>query len=228
MPGLVKGNSHPSGTNMFHSFNYANIHFTAISTEPIPSVLKKGTLQFEWLNSDLEKADRERREGKIDWIIVFGHKPLYCSYNWSDCCGYCNQTSYSYEWDKDATSGKLRSAFEELLHKYKVDMYLSGHVHAYERMWPVYDERVDPQSFGEYNNPKYPVHIVSGAAGCIETVPAPEDPVNFLPPQNAARMSKYGFGKMEIYGDKQLHWQFIGSNSTYVGQVLDDFWIIRS
>ncbi len=52
----------------------------------------------------------------------------------------------SLDWDKGATSYELRSAFEELLHKYKVDLYLSGHVHAYERMFPVYDERVDPQT----------------------------------------------------------------------------------
>jgi len=227
MPGLINSHDNPSGTNMFHSFDYANIHFTAITTEPSARYLKKGTIQFEWLNRDLDIADQRRLAGEIDWIIVFGHKPLYCSYNWTDCCGQCNQTSYSPDWDKGATSYELRSAFEELLHKYKVDMYLAGHVHAYERMFPVYDERIDPQTTYEYVNPKYPVHIVSGAAGCVETVPTPVDPINFLPPQNAVRLGKFGFGKMEVFGSKQIHWQFIGANSTYVGEILDEFWITK-
>ncbi len=45
-----------TSTDMYHSFDYANIHFTAITTEPSPAGLMKGTPQFEWLNKDLSIA----------------------------------------------------------------------------------------------------------------------------------------------------------------------------
>ena len=54
---------------------------------------------------------------------------------------------------------------EPLFHSYGVDVIFEGHEHAYERMWPVYNETVTGES---YNNPKAPVHIISGFAGCNE------------------------------------------------------------
>jgi hypothetical protein len=82
------------------------------------------------------------------------------------------------DWDVDGLTWELRTSIEDFLMMYNVDLYLSGHVHAYERMWPVYDEDIDyGQVNHTYTNPKYPVHIVSGAAGCVEAVPTPTDPV---------------------------------------------------
>jgi hypothetical protein len=64
MPGLLETGG--SGTSiliidthwltlidMYHSFDYANIHFTAISTE---SIYSKGSGQWQWIESDLKEA----------------------------------------------------------------------------------------------------------------------------------------------------------------------------
>ena len=51
--------------------------------------------------------------------------------------------------------------------KYGVDMIIQAHEHSYERLWPVYQGRVYAKN---YNNPKTPIHIISGAAGCNEAL----------------------------------------------------------
>lgn len=49
--------------------------------------------------------------------------------------------------------------------EYGVDLIIEAHEHSYERSWPVYKNVVYQKN---YNNPKAPVHIVSGMAGCNE------------------------------------------------------------
>ena len=52
---------------------------------------------------------------------------------------------------------------ESLFYKYGVDVILEAHEHIYERLWPVYNEQV---TANDYNNPKAPVHFISGTPGC--------------------------------------------------------------
>ena len=44
-----------------------------------------------------------------------------------------------------------RDAVEDLIYENNVDFYMSGHVHAYERLYPIYNAEVDPNL---YNNPR--------------------------------------------------------------------------
>lgn len=91
---------------------------------------------------------------------------------------------------------RIRKVFEPILEKNKVDVYLSGHVHAFERSLPVLDNvpylnedggigdgdggdggdaarRANPSAAESsskmvYEDPAAPVHIVNGAGGCLE------------------------------------------------------------
>merc|ERR1712192_87442 len=54
-----------------------------------------------------------------------------------------------------------RWGLETLMDRYRVDMYLTGHVHMYERSWPTLRGEVEKT----YNNPSYPVHINAGNSG---------------------------------------------------------------
>lgn len=89
---------------------------------------------------------------------------------------------------------RIRTVFEPILEKNKVDMYLGGHVHGFERSLPVLDNvpyfndggagtgggrgddaarRSNPSAAGSsskmvYEDPVAPVHIVNGAGGCLE------------------------------------------------------------
>jgi hypothetical protein len=42
---------------------------------------------------------------------------------------------------------------------------LFGHVHAYARHWPTFDERVMASGAGAYDDPPATVHFTTGAAG---------------------------------------------------------------
>lgn len=58
-------------------------------------------------------------------------------------------------------------ALEPLFYKYGVDVEIWAHEHSYERLWPLYDYKVKNGSYEEpYKNPKAPVHIITGSAGC--------------------------------------------------------------
>ena len=53
---------------------------------------------------------------------------------------------------------------EPLLMQHGVDLALWGHVHAYERLWPVYGDLVFNGTAEEpYTNPGAPVHLTSGS-----------------------------------------------------------------
>lgn len=114
---------------------------------------------------------------------------------------------------------RIRKAFEPIFEKNNVDMYLSGHVHAFERSLPVLDNvpyfnhgdgaagnggdgggdnaagRSSPSAVGSsskmvYEDPVAPVHIVNGAGGCLEVSPTAGACVAIAP--DAAATTKGG------------------------------------
>ena len=64
-------------------------------------------VQLAWLASDLERNKRA-------WTIVYGHHPMYTN-------------------SLRGPSPRLRRAFANLITTYKVDLFLAGHEHQYER-----------------------------------------------------------------------------------------------
>ena len=108
--------------------------------------------QKEWLEALLKNANKEKERKKHPWIIMFAHRPMYCSNKHKkDRCR------------KDTK--KLRKALEYLLRKYGVDLAIWAHEHSYERFFPVYNGKTANGSDSEqYKNPKATVHLVNGAA----------------------------------------------------------------
>jgi len=205
----MPANESGSNTNMFYSFDYSFVHFISISSEtdypncPFPP--KFGD-QIAWLEADLQAANSNRQQ--VPWIIVIGHRPIYSS-------------GGGYESDGQPTSSAyyLQQAVEDLFFKYHVDVYFSGHVHSYERMFPTYQSI---PSFS-YQMPNATVYVVAGAGGCIEGfsswMPGP------VPDWSAYRYnSSQGFGLMRVYNSSVLEWAFIRSND---GEVLDRFTLVR-
>jgi hypothetical protein len=209
MPGASSGDR----KNMYYSFDYSNVHFISISTETSYPDAPFGNDfgdQLAWLEADLIQANRNRKERP--WIVVGGHRPIYSSSaGYSDLDG--NPTN---NWIPlgGSNSATLQKTFEELFQKYGVDAYFTGHVHSYERNYPAYKG----QRVSGYTNPKAPVGIVVGNAGCVEglTDLNPSHWNQPAPSWSAFRWgSGWGYGLLSV-DNLTLTWNFYDASTQSV------------
>ena len=193
-----------SGSPFYHSFDYMGVHFTMISTE---HDFKNGSAQQDWIIGDLKRAVANRQQ--VPWIVVVGHRPLYCS----DLVllKRCNDEAPVF-----------RSYLEWILNIYKVDVYISGHNHQYERSYPVYNKEATQQ---DYIDPKAPVYIVDGAAGCKEAID-PSFLPGFLAPWRAKHSEGFGTSWLRMRATQRiLQVQLVSSDDD---KVVDEFDITRT
>jgi acid phosphatase type 7 len=137
-----------SPSKQYYSFNYQNIHFVSWSFEEYKGLdLLPGEPQYDWLVNDLAEANNNR--DLQPWIVLFGHRPLYCSTTGSNC----KQAYY------------MRFLLEDIINQYHVDVVIQAHDHNYERSYPVYKNQTLTTS---YDNPPAPVYFVVGTGGvCV-------------------------------------------------------------
>lgn len=138
--------------NLYYSFDIRNAHFVSIPSDLAISTDKFSQAEIDafivWLRQDLAATNKK-------WKIVFMHRPLYCSDDSKDTCV--------------EEAEKLRSLFEDIFIEFNVDMVIAGHMHNYERLYPLYKGQVDFNSISEdkntYFNPKFPVYVICGTGG---------------------------------------------------------------
>jgi len=106
----------------------------------------------------------------------------------------------------------MKYYFEDLLYKYKVDLVLNGHVHAYERTVGIYNNTITEDA---------PVFITNGAGGTEEGLATGWYPDE---PWVAYKAAHWGFGSIEIYNATHLHWKMHQSPELVVS---DEFWLVR-
>ncbi|CAG9583447.1 unnamed protein product [Danaus chrysippus] len=112
-------------------------------------------------------------------------------------------------------------SLEPLLKEYHVDLVVWAHEHSYERSWPLYDGKVYNGTDGAYHNPRAPVHVVTGSAGCQEDTDKFQ---RVSPDWSAFRSSDYGYTRLTA--DKtSIHIQQVDVDLK--GQVIDSFTIIK-
>lgn len=105
-------------SKQYYSFNYQNVHVLTMATELSYS---KGSSQYNFVVDDLQKASIDPN---IKWVIVNYHRVMYTSPNGcsaSSCKG----------------SSSLRDTYHPLFDKYGVDLVFQGHVHNYQRTFPL-------------------------------------------------------------------------------------------
>ena len=114
----------------------------------------------------------------------------------------------------------VQQAFEPLFYKYSVDLFVVGHVHNYERMYPVYNDTV--YAF-DYKNPKATIHLLSGAAGNIEGL---DNSFANPPPKWSAFNygADYGYSSLTVYNNTHLEWKFFTSQDD---KLLDSVIIVQ-
>lgn len=111
-----------SGSPVTQTFTYGNVAFVQLdgndlSAEITPNNGYTQGQQTTWLTNQLA---RYRAAGSgIDFIVVYFHNCMFCT----------NQTHGS--------DGGIRTVWEPIFDRYQVDLVVNGHVHAYERSYPM-------------------------------------------------------------------------------------------
>lgn len=161
--------------NSFYSFDSGLAHIIYLNpyTNSSPT-----SLQYNWLQNNLAEINRTI----TPWIIIVMHCPWYSS----------NVNHYA-----DSQTILMRESMEQLFYEYKVNIVFNGHVHDYERTYPVYRNETDIHG---------PVYITIGNAGNLEGL---DNRYNEQPKWSAFRNgTEYGYGKLEILDNRRLYWSW--------------------
>lgn len=122
----------------YYSFRYGNAEFFSLDTN---KPVGPGTEQYRWLDAALAKS-------AATWKVCFHHHPCYTS----------DSDDYGNTWTGTSRLGDTNARqLVTLYEKHKVDLALNGHIHVYERTWPVRGGDVDPKAGVTY--------VTSGGGG---------------------------------------------------------------
>ncbi|KAF1332233.1 Calcineurin-like phosphoesterase, partial [Globisporangium splendens] len=211
---VISGNG-KAPNNWFYSFNVGLVHFVFYSTEIyFKKTLEPGITerQEQWLREDLSRANQNRAE--TPWIIVLGHRPMYCTSDTRNC---------------GKKAAFLRERLEDLFYEHGVDLYICGHQHNYERAFDVYKSATEKRT----TNMRATTHILTGASGqyVLSTMrksfelPATE--------WDAFRNAIFGYSRLAVHNATHLHWQQVESDPEnpaaqgLYGKVVDDVWLVQ-
>jgi hypothetical protein len=116
-----------TGSPVLKAFTYGNVAVIQLDGNDLSAELSDnngytGGLQTKWLTERLA-AYRSPGSG-IDFIIVGFHN-----------CVFCSNTTHG-------SDGGIRLVWESIFDRYRVDLVVSGHVHAYERSYPLIGGKV--------------------------------------------------------------------------------------
>ena len=148
--------------------DYGNVHWIALANEHSSTMMgNPNTTEFRWLESDLQKAAAARARGDISWIFTVLHYPTMAS-NVKSPGGYCTSLPHTYSCAVNCTQDATSLHFEDLLHKYGVDIMFTGRSHQYERTTPVYRYENQSSSSDSFLDPAHTIFVNTGSASNME------------------------------------------------------------
>lgn len=131
----------------YYSFEYGNAKFFMIDSN---KKVDPESEQYLWLERELQELQRKRDAGesKIVWTFVSYHHPSYSS----------DEDDYGNLWKGKSTWGDLRiRPLCSLFEKYGIDIVWNGHIHSYERTWPIRSGKAVQEGA--------PVYMITGGGG---------------------------------------------------------------
>jgi Calcineurin-like phosphoesterase len=142
----------------YYAFTYGNARVIVMDSDR--NSYSSGSSQYNFVISELQSA---AQNSNIKWIIVYLHKQMYTSPNTCGS-GSCSNTG------SDATN--LRNIYHAKFDQYGVDVVLSGHVHNYQRTYPIKYDPGSPSSptrtstaSTEYSDPTGEIFAIVGTGG---------------------------------------------------------------
>jgi predicted phosphodiesterase len=220
VPGITGG----VPNNHWFSYTAGQVFFISMSTEAYFSYTGALQAQYDWMEAQLASVDRAR----TPWVIVYGHRSVYCS-----CDGDCDGAA--------TTVREGAHGLEELFRKHRVDLFLNGHEHNYERLYPTYKSA--PGSFGRagaaggnaanpevITNADSPVYIIDGAAGNREKH---EPFTRAQPAWSAFRSNSYGYGRLTVFNATHLQYEHVQTDdepeyAATTGTVIDAMLLVKT
>mmetsp|Transcript_3427 Transcript_3427/g.11917 ORF Transcript_3427/g.11917 Transcript_3427/m.11917 type:complete len:511 (-) Transcript_3427:173-1705(-) len=236
---LMPGPDAKASENHWYSFDIGPAHVVAYNTEAFfqPQDYNVSYMQamYDWLEQDLKRANANR--AAVPWVIVHAHRPMYCVVRGpdGDCDGEHRQSrkgipSQCSEEDNHVCEpleqeGGEEVSFpvEDLFYRYGVDLAIYGHVHDYERFWPVYNLTVvngTDVTLGRYFDPHATVHMTTGSGGNPEMIlgtdPPPRGLCGYCSPWCAfqsgyypqgKQASDYTYSRIEVHNATHLTWE---------------------
>lgn len=123
----------------YYTFEYGNAQFFMLDSN---RKVAPGSEQYAFLERELKRSEAE-------WKIVCYHHPAYTS----------DENDYGNTWYGPSTRGDLRTReLVPLFDEHGVDIVWNGHIHSYERTWPLRGDKATAPTEGT-------VYMVTGGGG---------------------------------------------------------------
>ena len=183
-----------SGTSRYYSVDIGLVHFVALDLTVyyFDTEAQYRDAQIKWLEADLTAAQANRES--VPWIVLGSHYPIYCSSitlggaEHDDGQGDEDPGSFKGCWSYGSSIDEVRGDLEPLMARFGVDMYLAGHEHDYESIYPTLNNTVLAKNF---TDPPAPVHIVTGAGGAPAL-----DKFGDPGPWTRKQLAEWGYGRI--------------------------------
>ena len=131
----------------YYSFQYGNAMFFMLDSN---KKVDEESEQYRWLEKQLQALEEREKAGTSDvtWKFVSYHHPSYSS----------DEDDYGNLWKGKSTWGDMRiRPLTKLFDRYAMDVVWNGHIHSYERTWPIINGNVSEDSGT--------VYMVTGGGG---------------------------------------------------------------
>lgn len=140
----------------FYQFQYGNAHFFMIDSN---KKVDPESEQYKWLDEALASSNSQ-------WKFVVHHHPPYSS----------DENDYGNLWKTNkSTRGDARvRQITRLYDKHGVDIVFNGHIHSYERTWPVRNGK--PVLLTKANRNAGTIYMITGGGGGSLETPGPYRP----------------------------------------------------
>ena len=174
-------------------------------------------ISSNWFSSDLSEylSYPPSKVNKLEYLDFMDRKDRYKKLLKDELKCYYEDKNFTNVRDNTRISIK---DFEPLFNKYNIDVYMAGHMHYYESLYPSLNFKTTQKNF---TNPYAPVYITSGNGG-----PPSKDSFNNGTIFSTRKQSReFSYGKVIVYNHTHFKFQqIINENNS----ILDEIIIIKN